>query len=627
MNNPANDAAFAGGQTKNSGHSTEQHEHDAHDQHGGHDDHQELGFWSKYVFSTDHKVIGIQYLFTGLIFLLLGFLMVILMRWQLAYPGKEIPLIGGWLQAVVGQAFMPGGVMAPDFYNSLGAMHGTVMIFLGVVPVAFAAFGNYIVPLQIGAPDMSFPKLNMASYWTYFIGAMMMLGSFFLPGGAAKSGWTSYAPLSTIADMPGTLGIPETWPIALTGQSFWLLAMVFLITSSLLGSVNFITTIVQLRAPGMTWMRMPFLTWTMLITAYILLLAFPPLEAAAIMQLMDRVAGTSFFSPHGLVVNGEPFPVSGGGSVLLWQHLFWFLGHPEVYVLILPGIGIVTEIIANNTRKPIWSYKSLVYSAIAVGILSFVVWAHHMYLTGMGQKVAAFFQTTTILISVPSVIIITTLLLSLWGGSIRFTTPMCFATAWLPMFGIGGLTGIPLAFNSIVLQLHDTYYVIGHFHYVVAPGTLFAVFAGIYYWFPKATGRFMNDFWGKVHFFGSLICMNFIFAPMFLQGMAGMHRRMYDGGASYELAKPVLHLNVTITIASAALLVFQIPFIINFFVSIFKGKKASENPWDATTLEWNTPNPPPHGNFTGPVAAYRGPNEYSVPGAPRDFSPQWQKEL
>jgi len=623
MNNPANEASLAGGPAKSVSHDATHHE----EHQGEHGEHHELGFWSKYIFSTDHKVIGIQYLLTGLVFLFLGFLMVILMRYQLAYPGTKIPVVGEWLSGIVGRAFMPGGVMAPDFYNSLGAMHGTVMIFLGVVPVAFAAFGNYVVPLQIGAPDMSFPKLNMASFWSFFLGGVMMIGSFFLPGGSAKSGWTSYAPLSVVSDMPGTLGIPMNWPIALTGQSVWIIAMVFLITSSLLGSVNFITTIVQLRAPGMTWMRMPFFCWAMFITAYILLLAFPPLEAAAIMQLMDRVFNTSFFSPDGLVVNGVPFAKSGGGSVLLWQHLFWFLGHPEVYVLILPGIGIVTEIIANNTRKPLWSYKSLVFSAVAVGILSFVVWAHHMYLTGMGQKVAAFFQTTTVIISVPSVIIVTALLISYWGGSIRFNTPMCFATAWLPMFGIGGLTGIPLAFNSIVLQLHDTYYVIGHFHYVVAPGTLFAIFAGIYYWFPKATGRKMSEFWGKIHFFGSLICMNGIFMPMFLQGMAGMHRRWYDGGASYELAKPVLQLNVAITMASFGLLLFQLPFIWNFFYSMFRGKKVGDNPWDATTLEWNTPTPPPHGNFTGPVAAYRGPNEYSVPGAPRDFSPQWEPHI
>jgi cytochrome c oxidase subunit 1 len=324
------------------------------------------------------------------------------------------------------------------------------------------------------------------------------------------------------------------------------------------------------------------------------------------------------------VVNGEQLNASGGGSPLLWQHLFWFLGHPEVYVLILPALGIVAEIIANNTRKPLWSYKGLVYSVVAIGFLSFVVWAHHMYLTGMGTTVSAFFQTTTVIISIPSVIIVTVLLVSLWGGSIRFNTPMLFALGFLPMFGIGGLTGLPLAFNSIVLLLHDTNYVIAHFHYIVAPGTLFALFAGIYYWFPKITGRRMNEFWGKVHFWPSLIFMNGIFLPMFLQGMAGVHRRWFDGGASYQFVEHVMHWNAVMSWSAWLLGIAQIPFIVNFFWSIWKGEKVSDNPWEATTLEWAAPSPPPHGNFAQPIAVYRGPNEYSVPGAPRDYTPQWE---
>ncbi|HEX8371656.1 MAG TPA: cbb3-type cytochrome c oxidase subunit I [Chthoniobacterales bacterium] len=621
MNNPANEAALAGGPSKAI-------DHDHHDAHGH--DHHELSFIQKYVFSLDHKVIGVQYLVTGLVFMMLGFLMMMLMRWQLANPGVPIPLIGQWLSGRVGEAFVSAdGAMMPDFYNSMGAMHGTIMVFLGVVPIAFGAFGNFLVPLQIGAPDMSFPKMNMMSFWLGFIGGVIMLASFFVPGGAAKSGWTSYPPLSIIADSPGMLGIPQGWSMIFTGQTMWILAMVFLITSSLFGSINIITTVIQLRAPGMSWMRLPVHVWAQFITAYILLLAFPPLESAAIMQLMDRVFESSLFSPSGLVVNGIPFERSGGGSTLLWQHLFWFLAHPEVYVLILPALGIISEIISNNTRKPLWSYKAIVFSSLAVGLLSFMVWAHHMYLTGMGQKVSTFFQTTTVMISVPSVIIVTALLLSLWGGSIRFNTPMCFAVGFLPMFGIGGLTGIPLAFSSIGLLLHDTYYVIGHFHYVVAPGTIFALFAGIYFWYPKVTGRKMNETLGKIHFFGSLICMNGIFMPMFLQGIAGMHRRWYDGGATYDqlMTKPVLGLNNAILWAAVGLLIFQLPFIINFFWSIWGGKKVGDNPWDSTTLEWNTPTPPPHGNFIKPVTVYRGPNEYSVPGAPRDFSPQWEPNL
>ncbi len=568
-----------------------------------------MPFWRKYIFSTDHKMIGLQYGITALVFLLLGFCMMLLMRWQLAYSGQPLPLIGGWF----GEDRMPGGVMLPEFYNQLGAMHGTIMVFMGVVPLAVGAFGNYLVPLQIGAADMAFPKLNMASYWAYLTGGIIMLASFFLPGGAASSGWTSYPPLAVIAPV---------------GQTAWLVGMVFLITSSLLGSVNFIVTIFQLRAPGLDWMRLPFFVWAQLVTAFLLLLAFPPLEAAGVMQLMDRIFHTSFFMPSGLIVSGQPVLNTGGGSVLLWQHLFWFLAHPEVYVLILPAIGIVTEIIANNIRKPIWGLKSMVYSIIVLGFLSFIVWAHHMYLTNMGTLISSFFQTTTMMISIPSVIILTCLLLSLWGGSIRFNTPMLFALAFLPMFGMGGLTGLPLGLASADIHLHDTYYVIGHFHYVVAPGTIFALFAGIYYWFPKITGRKMNEVLGHLHFWPSLICMNLIFFPMLVQGLAGMSRRLYDGGASYAHNQPVLYLNTVISMAAFTMAAAQIFFIVNLIWSLSKGKKVtSDNPWDATTLEWATPTPPGHGNFLKPVAVYRGPYEYSVPGASKDFSPQFEKDI
>jgi cytochrome c oxidase subunit I len=570
--------------------------------------HEELGFWRKYVFSQDHKVIGIQYAITALLFLLFGFGLMMVMRWQLAYPGQPIPIIGGLLSA----ANAPGGIMLPEFYNQLGAMHGTIMVFLGVVPLAVGGFGNFVMPLQIGAPDMAFPKLNMMSYWVYFIGGVVMLASFFMPNGAARSGWTSYPPLS----------ITE-----LGGQTWWLIGMIFLITSSLLGSVNFIVTIVQLRAKGLSWMRLPFFVWAQLVTAFLLLLAFPPLEAAGVLQLMDRLAGTSFFLPSGLVVGGQVVEVAGNGNPLLWQHLFWFLAHPEVYVLILPAMGIVSEIIANNTRKPLWGYRALVYSIVFLGFMSFIVWAHHMFMTGMGTVMSSFFQVTTMIISIPSVVILTALLLSLWGASIRFTTPMLFALAFLPMFGIGGLTGLPLGLAPPDIHLHDTYYVIGHFHYVVAPGTIFALFAGIYYWFPKATGRRMNDLLGKIHFWGSFVCINIVFMPMFVQGLAGMNRRLYDGGAQYAHNQGLpLELHVWIGMAAWTLGLFQIPFIVNFFWSIWKGQPVAENPWDATTLEWSAPSPPGHGNFLTEPVVYRGPYEYSVPGAAKDFTPQFEPE-
>ena len=579
-------------------------------------------FWRKYVFSIDHKWIGIQYGITGLLFLLFGFCLMLLMRWQLAYPERPLPFFGAWF----GELRMPEGVMLPEFYNQLGAMHGTIMIFLGVVPLAVGAFGNYFVPLQIGAPDMAFPRLNMASYWAYFLGGVTMLISFFVPGGAANSGWTSYPPLAVIAT---------------TGQTLWLFGMIFLITSSLLGSVNFIVTIFQLRAPGMTLMRMPFFVWTQLTTAFLLLLAFPALEVAAILQLMDRLADTSFFMPSGLVVSGEiQEQHTGGGSVLLYQHLFWFLAHPEVYVLILPAMGIITEIIANNTRKPIGGYKPMVYALVFLGFMSFVVWAHHMFLTGMGTAISSFFQATTMIISIPSIVILAALVLTLWGGSIRFNVPMLFALAFLPMFGIGGLTGLPLGLSTADIHLHDTYYVIGHFHYVVAPGTLFALFSGIYYWFPKVTGRKMNEFLGHLHFWPTFISMNIIFMPMLIQGLAGMSRRLWDGGLTYADTTPegvltggiltagIIGLHKVISMGAWTMALFQIPFIFNFFWSIWWGKKVtSDNPWEATTLEWAAPSPPPHGNFATVPVTYRGPYEYSVPDAERDFSPQFQETI
>jgi cytochrome c oxidase subunit I len=558
------------------------------------------------VFSTDHKVIGKQYAITSLCFLLLGFGLILLIRWHLAWPARGLPLIGG----LFGETNVVQGILLPEFYNQLGAMHGTIMVFLAVVPLGVGAFGNYLVPLMIGAPDMAFPRLNMWSYWLYLAGGLVMLAGFILPGGAAASGWTSYPPLAVIAT---------------AGQTAWLAGMLLIITSSLFGSINILVTILQLRAPGLTLMRLPFFIWAQLVTSFLLLLAFPPLEGAAILQLMDRLAGTSFFLPSGLVVSGQALPATGGGSPILWQHLFWFLAHPEVYVLILPALGIVAEVIANATRKPLWGYRAMVGSALFMGFMSFLVWAHHMFLTNMGPTMSAFFQVTTMIISIPSVVIVSSLLLSLYGGSIRFTVPARFALAFLPMFGIGGLTGLPLGLAATDIPLHDTYYVIGHFHYVVAPGTLFALFAGIYYWYPKVTGRQLNETLGRLHFWGSLVAMNGIFLPMFAQGLAGINRRLYDGGRSYSFFSGH-EATFQLQAWSAGLLALtQLFFIVNFFRSLQRGARTTDNPWDATTLEWMTTSPPPHENFHAAPSVHRGPYDYSPPGAPADFIPQGQR--
>jgi len=494
---------------------------------------------------TDHKTVGLQYAVTSLIFLLVGFLLMLLMRWQLAWPGQPLP---GWLVPWLGEANAPGGIMLPEFYNQLVAMHGTVMIFLAVVPLAAGAFGTLLVPRLIGAAGMALPRTSAMAFWLYAAGGVLMIASFFVEGGAANSGWTAYPPLAIIAT---------------SGQTWWLCAMVLVSASATLGAITMIVTIVQGRAPGVMLRRMPFFVWAQLVTALLLLLAFPALQAAAVFQLMDRVGGTSFFLPTGLVIGGIPLQdYAGGGNPLLWQHLFWFLAHPEVYVLILPAMGIVSEVIVAHTRRPLWGYGLMVGAVLLLGLMSMLVWAHHMFLTGMGTTLSTFFQVTTMIVSIPSVVLITALLMSLWGGSIRFTTAMLFALAFLPMFGLGGLTGLPLGLAASDITLHDTYYVVAHFHYIVAPGTVFALFAGIYHWYPAITGRVLSERLGKWHFWLTFYFMNNVFLPMFVIGLAGVNRRLYDAGAQFALAQPYGSLQRHMTVSAIALGLAQIPFLI-----------------------------------------------------------------
>ncbi len=535
---------------------------------------------------TDHKTVGLQYGVTALAFLLVGFLLMILMRWQLAWPGQPLP---SWIAAVLGEANAPGGIILPEFYNQLVAMHGSVMVFLAVVPLAAGAFANYFVPTMIGAREMASPRLNALSYWVYLVAGVTMVGSFFAEGGAARSGWTSYPPLAVIEP---------------TGQNYWLAGIFLLGVSSTLNALNVLVTIVQERAAGVTWTTLPFFVWSQLVTALLLLLAYPALQAAAIFQLMDRLAGTSFFLPTGLMVGGVPLQgISGGGNPLLWQHLFWFLGHPEVYVLILPAMGIVAEVITTNARRPLWGYGLMVAAVLFMGGMSMVVWAHHMFLTGMSTSLGTFFQVTTFIISIPSVILMSSLVLTLWGGSITFNTAMLFALAFLPMFGIGGLTGLPLGLAGSDVTLHDTYYVVAHFHYLVAPGTVFALFAGIYHFWPRITGRALDETLGKVHFWGSLICMNMIFMPMFAIGLMGVNRRLWDAGASYAHAQPTLLWQTHMTYAAFLLAAFQLPFVWNLFRNAGRNQPAHT---DATPIATGDPSVTRFRTDTGTSAARLG---------------------
>ncbi|MCE9542143.1 MAG: cbb3-type cytochrome c oxidase subunit I [Verrucomicrobia bacterium] len=552
-----------------------------------------------YLWNTDHKMIALQFLWSAVLFLFIGGAMAVAMRWQLAFPGHPIPLIGQYLPS----AFVNDqGAILPSGYNVLVTMHGTILVFFVAMPLLIGVFGNFLIPLKIGAGDMAFPALNELSYWLFALSGVIMMSSFLVPGGAPGTGWTAYAPLSSVAAYNQT-------PL---GQSLWCTALFINGLSSITGAVNYITTVITMRAPGMTMFRMPLPVWAIFLTAILLILAIPVLSAAAALIIFDLNFGTTFYKP------------SGYGQPLLWQHLFWFFGHPEVYILILPAMGLTSEILSVFSRKPVFGYKAMVWAMISIGFLGFIVWGHHMYVSGMNLTLSAAFSVSTMVIAVPSAIKTFNWMGTIWRGSIHYTVPMAFAVAFVSMFVIGGLSGIFMASTPVDLFVHHTYFIVAHFHYVLFGGSMFAIFAAVYFWFPKMSGRMFNNTLGWIHFWMTFFFFNLTFFPMHNLGLGGMMRRIADPTV-YDCLRQLQPLNVVCTIGAMGLGLATIPFACNIIWSMFNGPKAPANPWNSTTLEWTVSHPIPHGNFAVTPTVYHGPYEYSVPGLDKDYLPQNEK--
>ena len=590
-------------------------------------------FIRKYIFSLDHKVIGIQYIILALTAVVVGVTMSVLMRLNLSWPGTSWSILGTLFPTGA-----PGGIMNPDFYLSLVTMHGTIMVFFVLTTAPQGGFGNYFLPIQIGAEDMAFPFLNMMSFWVTFVGFIVILAAIFvegnttiatsalgvwLGGGSGSTvgpigGWTGYAPLSAVGVVAG--------PGQGAGMNLWIVSIAIFCIGSLLGALNFITTLLNMRTRGMTLMRMPLTCWAWFTTAVLALLSFPVLLGGGILLLLDRTVGTSFFVPGGLVFGSSVLNTHTGGSPILWQHLFWFFGHPEVYIAILPGMGATSHILSTFARKPVFGYRAMVFAIFAIGLLGFFVWGHHMFISGMSPYSAMTFSILTLSIGVPSAVKTFNWLGTLWGARIRFTTPMLFAIGFVSLFVAGGITGLVLGQTSLDLPMHDTYFVPAHFHLVMGVASIFGMFAATYFWFPKMFGRLMSERLGKFHFWLTFIGVYCIFVPMHTMGMVGMPRR-YSQFTEYRFLDSIHPLVIFVSIAAIITALVQLVFYFNLIWSIFKGKKAGDNPWEATTLEWNTASPPPHDNFAGVLpVVYRGPYEFAVPGAPDDYVMQTEPD-
>lgn len=579
----------------------------AHDHGHGHDDHEhhEGGFISKYVFSFDHKTIAKQFLITGIIWAIIGAFFSVLFRLQLGFPDATFP----WMESILGH-WAKGGRITDEAYYALVTMHGTILVFFVLTAGLSGTFSNLLIPLQVGARDMASPFMNMLSYWFFFLASVVMMSSLFVQTGPASGGWTSYPPLSALGD--ASIG-------SKIGMDLWLSAMALFVVSQLLGGLNYISTILNMRTKGMTMTKMPLTVWGFFFTAVLGVLSFPVLLSGFILLLFDRHGGTSFYLSE-LFVNGKALS-NEGGSAILYQHLFWFLGHPEVYIIILPAMGMVSEVMAVNSRKPIFGYLAMVGSMFAIVILAFLVWAHHMFVTGLNPFLGAFFVLLTLLIAVPSAIKVFNWITTIWRGNIRFTPGMLFSIGFVSTFISGGLTGIWLGNSSIDIHLHDTYFVIAHFHIVMGVSAFFGTFAGVYHWFPKMFGRYMNNTLSYIHFWITLIGAYLIFWPMHYEGLVGMPRRYYDY-STWESFKQFADLNHFISIVVILVFATQLLFVFNFFYSIFKGRKlTTQNPWNATTLEWTTPINPGHGNWPGEIPeVHRWAYDYSKDG--QDFIPQ-----